>query len=132
VGGLEHTIGINVLVATTGHAESIPCFLSGRVGVLVAKADLSELILGVELAGGDSWGSSNDRSHSCEWCSHRLGSNRSGSCVNRNRIDKSSRGSMDHRGLDSIHNSSGGKSIDPEAGIDNGRGDGIDKRIGHS
>merc|ERR1739848_269275 len=39
------------LVAASGHTESVLCFRSGRVDVLVAKTELTELVLGVELAG---------------------------------------------------------------------------------
>merc|ERR1712172_478767 len=51
VNSLHHIVGINVLVAASGHSESVLCFRSGRVDVLVAKAELTKLVLGVELAG---------------------------------------------------------------------------------
>jgi hypothetical protein len=51
VDSLDHIVGINVLVAASGHTESVLGFRSGRVDVLVAKAELTQLVLGVELAG---------------------------------------------------------------------------------
>jgi hypothetical protein len=51
VDSLDHIVGINVLVAASGHTESVLWFRSGRVDVLVAKAELTQLVLGVELAG---------------------------------------------------------------------------------
>jgi len=65
VGGLEHTIGINILVAASGHAKSITCLLSGRVDVFIAKAHLTELVLGVELAGSDRGDGSDDWGNCC-------------------------------------------------------------------
>jgi len=57
VGGLEDTVGVNILVASSGHTESIPRFSLGRVDVLVTKVELTELILSMELAGGNRWDS---------------------------------------------------------------------------
>lgn len=51
VHSLNHIVGIDVLVAASGHTEGILGFRSGRVDVLVSKAELTELVLGVELAG---------------------------------------------------------------------------------
>jgi hypothetical protein len=64
VNSLHHIVGINILVAASGHTESVLWFRSGRVDVLVAKTELTELVLGVELAGwrlnygsdGGNWG----------------------------------------------------------------------------
>jgi len=53
VGGLEDTVGINILVAATGHSKGITGFSLGRVDILVAKVKLTELILSMELAGGN-------------------------------------------------------------------------------
>jgi len=52
VDSLDHVVGINVLIAASGHSESVLRFSSGGVDVLIAKAELPQLVLGVELAGG--------------------------------------------------------------------------------
>jgi len=51
VNSLNHIVGINVLVAASGHSEGVLGFRSGRVDVLVSEAELTKLVLGVELAG---------------------------------------------------------------------------------
>merc|ERR1711997_811989 len=50
VDSLENSIGINILVTSSGHSKSILSFSLGRVDVLVSKAELSKLILSMELA----------------------------------------------------------------------------------
>ena len=51
VNSLNNVVGIHVLVAASGHTEGVLGFRSGRVDVLVSEAELTELVLGVELAG---------------------------------------------------------------------------------
>jgi len=51
VDSLDDIVGINILVTASGDSKSILCFRSGRVDVLVSKAELTELVLGVELTG---------------------------------------------------------------------------------
>ena len=51
VNSLNNVVGIHVLVAASGHTEGVLRFRSGRVDVLVSEAELTELVLGVELAG---------------------------------------------------------------------------------
>merc|ERR1712127_1155228 len=51
VNSLNHVVGINVLVAASGHSEGVLGFRPGRVDVLVSEAELTKLVLGVELAG---------------------------------------------------------------------------------
>jgi len=50
VDSLENSIGIHILVTSSGHSKSILSFSLGRVDVLVSKAELSKLILSMELA----------------------------------------------------------------------------------
>jgi len=50
VDSLENSIGINILVTSSGHSKSILSFSLGGVDVLVSKAELSKLILSMELA----------------------------------------------------------------------------------
>jgi len=57
VDGLQDVVGINILVATTGHAKGVLGLNPGRVDVLVAEAVLTELVLSVELAGRHGWDS---------------------------------------------------------------------------
>jgi len=49
VHSLKNAISINILVATTGHTKSILCLSLGRVNILITKAKLAKLILGMEL-----------------------------------------------------------------------------------
>merc|ERR1719367_1921484 len=50
VDSLENSIGIHILVTSSSHSKSILSFSLGRVDVLVSKAELSKLILSMELA----------------------------------------------------------------------------------
>jgi len=47
---LDNVVGINILVASSGDSEGVLGFSSGRVDVLVAEAELTQLVLGMELA----------------------------------------------------------------------------------
>jgi len=46
---LDHIVGINILVTSSGHSKSVLGLSSGRVDVLVTEAELTQLILSVEL-----------------------------------------------------------------------------------
>jgi len=58
VDSLHKAVRVHVLVGTASHAKSVLCLSFGRVDVLVAEAELTELILSVELAG---WSLDRDR-----------------------------------------------------------------------
>jgi hypothetical protein len=84
VDGLNNAIGIDILVAAANISKGVPWFHLGRVDVLVTEAELTELILGVELAGRrrsegqrkvssmvDHWGRGHwegSRHVVCNWC----------------------------------------------------------------
>merc|ERR1719414_2249462 len=61
VGGLKDTVGVNILVASSGDSEGILGLLLVGVDVLVAEAELAKLVLGVELAGGGGGNGDRDR-----------------------------------------------------------------------
>jgi len=50
--GLKDAIGIHILISSSGHSKGIPGLSLGRVDVVIAKAELTKLILSMELAGG--------------------------------------------------------------------------------
>ena len=62
VNSLDHVVGIDVLVTSSGHTEGVLSLGPGGVDVLVAEAELAQLVLGVELTGWrndrswDHWG----------------------------------------------------------------------------
>merc|ERR1711892_836756 len=62
VDSLENSISINILITATGYTKSIPGFSLGRVNVFISKAELTKLILSMELAGGGRWNGSRKRS----------------------------------------------------------------------
>merc|ERR1712012_314623 len=62
VDSLENSIGINILVTSSGDTKSILGFSSGRVNILVSKTELSKLILSMELT---RW--------SCNWSNWNWG-----------------------------------------------------------
>jgi len=121
VGGLEDTVGVNILVASSGDSEGILGLLLVGVDVLVAEAELAKLVLGVELAGGSGGngngsnrgnGGNGDRGGGRFDNLHRgrsgmesrvddlnWGRGRGNNLHNRGRgsMDKRSRGSMDKR-----------------------------------
>jgi len=111
VGGLEDTVGVHVLVATTGHTEGVPGLLLVGVDVLVTKVELAELVLGVELAGG-SGGHGNRH---CHWGGHGVNSGNRGG--HRDRGGYRDRAGHRERGS---HGSSGGKG--EGSGLDEGGG----------
>ena len=45
VDGLDDIVGVNVLITSSGHTESVLGFRPGGVDVLVAEAELSQLVL---------------------------------------------------------------------------------------
>ena len=49
VDGLDHIVGVHVLITSSGHTEGVLCLRPGRVDVLIAEAELAKLVLGVEL-----------------------------------------------------------------------------------
>merc|ERR1711936_196643 len=51
VDGLDHIVGVHVLITSSGHTEGVLCLRPGRVDVLIAEAELAKLVLGVELTG---------------------------------------------------------------------------------
>jgi len=81
VGGLEDTVGVNILVASSGHTESIPRFSLGRVDVLVTKVELTELILSVKLAGGNRGDGRGNWSRSSSQGSRSQGGRESQGCM---------------------------------------------------
>jgi len=62
VNSLDHVVGVHVLVTSSGHSEGVLGLGPGGVDVLVAEAELAQLVLGVELTGWrndrswDHWG----------------------------------------------------------------------------
>jgi len=111
VGGLEDTVGVHVLIATTGHTEGVPGLLLVGVDVLVTKVELAELVLGVELAGGV--GGHGNRH--CHWGGHGVNSGNRGG--HRDRGGYRDRGSHRERGS----HGSGGKG--KGRGLDEGGGE---------
>merc|ERR1711936_1105517 len=55
VDGLDHIVGVHVLITSSGHTEGVLCLRPGRVDVLIAEAELAKLVLGVELTGWGDW-----------------------------------------------------------------------------
>merc|ERR1712172_360404 len=106
VDSLHHIVGINVLVAASGHSESVLCFRSGRVDVLVAKAELTELVLSVELAG---WRLNNRSYGSDGGEGKRLGEGGGGGYQERLRRKGERKGSRQ----DWLRDDGGGKRCDP-------------------
>merc|ERR1719369_632666 len=71
VGGLEKSVGINVLVGSGGHSVSVTGLSASRWTTSVSERELSELILSVEL-GGLSW--------EWPWCKDLPGGDTCSSC----------------------------------------------------
>merc|ERR1719410_3017393 len=73
VNGLENSIGIHILIASSGHSKSILGLSLGTMDILVSKAELSKLILGMELVGRSNWSNrgngscQGERSGGCNW-----------------------------------------------------------------
>jgi len=114
VDSLKDTVGVNKLVAATGHTQSILRFNPGRVDVLVAKAVLAKLILGVELAGGHRGDDSRGNGSKCR-SSQGLGHKGRGS---------GHRGRHSHRGCDSV-NQGGGSRLHRGGSIEQSEGKGL-------
>merc|ERR1711878_174455 len=64
VHSLENSIGIHILIASSGHSKGILGLSLGTMDILVSKAELSKLILGMELVGRSNW--SNRGNGSCQ------------------------------------------------------------------
>merc|ERR1719189_2958427 len=64
VDSLENSIGIHILIASSGHSKGILGLSLGTMDILVSKAELSKLILGMELVGRSHW--SNRGNGSCQ------------------------------------------------------------------
>ena len=88
VHSLENSIGIHILIASSGHSKGILGLSLGTMDVLVSKAELSKLILSMELVGRSNW--SNRGNGSCQGergrgCNREGGSNWDRGCSKRSR-----------------------------------------------
>jgi hypothetical protein len=68
VDGLDETVGIGVAVRSSYSTIGVSCFLLGRVDVSITISEVSEFILGLELAGlGEGWGSNQSGCGYWDW-----------------------------------------------------------------